>query len=77
VRTRNAPHTAYVTKAEALSREARVSENGVNHTDGVCDNCGARGKLGWVVGYRDLSHRHACTKPECRDALERADAASE
>lgn len=50
-----------------------MADNGANHTEGVCDNCKARGKLGWVVGYRDRSHRHACPKPECRDALERAD----
>lgn len=48
-------------------------DDGVNHTDGVCDNCGARGKLGWVVGYRDRSHRHSCKKTECRDALEAQD----
>ena len=51
-----------------------MSDNGVNHTDGICDNCGARGKLGWVVGYRDKTHRHACLKADCRDALEQQDA---
>lgn len=50
-----------------------MSDNGENHVDGVCDNCGGRGRLGWVVGLRDKTHRHACRKRECLEALERAD----
>lgn len=48
-----------------------MSENGVSHVEGVCDNCGKVGKWGWVVGRPDKTHLHACTNPECRDALER------
>jgi hypothetical protein len=53
-----------------------VSEDGTNHIEGVCDNCGQTGKWGWIVGFPDLSHRHSCTKTECRDELTRLAAAS-
>lgn len=48
-----------------------MSENGTDHKDGTCDNCQAQGKLGWVVGRPDKTHKHACLNPDCRDALER------
>jgi hypothetical protein len=52
------------------SVDQTMSKNGTNHTDGKCDNCGARGKLGWIIGRPDKKHFHACTKEDCKDALE-------